>query len=162
MTPKVSSDSTFHSYCHLCKLQLMNSELLLHHTGLCKCFRLKLCFCVSESTIIAEQSTIVADSTLTGSDGTCPKHPVQTFSRVYCKDCEPVSTYCSSTKYTSSLRCSGPSEHEEQETPTIYCRDWSRKSRTGEATGQEGDRLFGRNLQHIRLMWNHITSFIPK
>lgn len=112
------------------RLHLQNSELL-------KRFRLKLCVCVSESTVIAEQSTIVADSTLTGSDGTCPKHPVQTFSRVYCKDCEPVSTYCSSTKYTSpSLRCPGPSEHEESETPTIYCRERSRTSRTGEATGR--------------------------
>uniref|UniRef100_A0A7N6ARM2 SUN domain-containing protein n=1 Tax=Anabas testudineus TaxID=64144 RepID=A0A7N6ARM2_ANATE len=85
-----------------------------------------------ESTVIAEQSTIVADSTLTGSDGLCPKHPVPALSRVYCKDCEPVSSYCSSSKYTPSFSSSCPrlSEHEELETPTIYCRDRSRKSRT--------------------------------
>ncbi|XP_026206318.1 SUN domain-containing protein 1-like isoform X6 [Anabas testudineus] len=89
-----------------------------------------------ESTVIAEQSTIVADSTLTGSDGLCPKHPVPALSRVYCKDCEPVSSYCSSSKYTPSFSSSCPrlSEHEELETPTIYCRDRSRKSRTARSS----------------------------
>ncbi|XP_049915296.1 SUN domain-containing protein 1-like isoform X1 [Epinephelus moara] len=80
-----------------------------------------------ESTIIAEQSTILADRTLIGSDGRCPKHPVQTLSRVYCKDCELHSTYCSSSKYTSRP---APSEPAETETSTIYCRDRSRRSRT--------------------------------
>ncbi|KAL7373063.1 hypothetical protein ABVT39_026628 [Epinephelus coioides] len=91
-----------------------------------------------ESTIIAEQSTILADRTLIGSDGRCPKHPVQTLSRVYCKDCElhsdrKESTYCSSSKYTSSSSSSprpAPSEPAETETSTIYCRDRSRRSRT--------------------------------
>nr|XP_033466609.1 SUN domain-containing protein 1-like isoform X6 [Epinephelus lanceolatus] len=91
-----------------------------------------------ESTIIAEQSTILADRTLIGSDGRCPKHPVQTLSRVYCKDCElhsdrKESTYCSSSKYTSSSSSSSrpaPSEPAETETSTIYCRDRSRRSRT--------------------------------
>ncbi|XP_049915297.1 SUN domain-containing protein 1-like isoform X2 [Epinephelus moara] len=83
-----------------------------------------------ESTIIAEQSTILADRTLIGSDGRCPKHPVQTLSRVYCKDCELHSTYCSSSKYTSRP---APSEPAETETSTIYCRDRSRRSRTAQS-----------------------------
>ncbi|KAL7373062.1 hypothetical protein ABVT39_026628 [Epinephelus coioides] len=94
-----------------------------------------------ESTIIAEQSTILADRTLIGSDGRCPKHPVQTLSRVYCKDCElhsdrKESTYCSSSKYTSSSSSSprpAPSEPAETETSTIYCRDRSRRSRTAQS-----------------------------
>ncbi|XP_038591581.1 SUN domain-containing protein 1-like isoform X8 [Micropterus salmoides] len=91
-----------------------------------------------ESTVIAEQ-TLLADRTLIGSDGRCPKHPVQTLSRVYCKDCElssdrreAVASYCSSSKYTpASLTGPGPSEPGGQETSTIYSRDRSRKSRTG-------------------------------
>ncbi|XP_037610464.1 SUN domain-containing protein 1-like isoform X8 [Sebastes umbrosus] len=70
-----------------------------------------------ESTVI-EQSTGLADRTLIGSDGRCPKHLVQTLGRVYCKDCElhSVSAYCSSS----------PSG---METSTIYSRDRSRKTR---------------------------------
>ncbi|XP_049420446.1 SUN domain-containing protein 1-like isoform X2 [Epinephelus fuscoguttatus] len=86
-----------------------------------------------ESTIIAEQSTILADRTLIGSDGRCPKHPVQTLSRVYCKDCElhsdrKESTYCSSSSRPA------PSEPAETETSTIYCRDRSRRSRTAQSS----------------------------
>ncbi|XP_041818702.1 SUN domain-containing protein 1-like isoform X2 [Chelmon rostratus] len=84
-----------------------------------------------ESTIIAEQSTILADRTLIGSDGRCPKHLVQTLSRVYCKDCEQHSVRRESThssKYTSSL--TGPLEPEDPETSTVYCRDRSRKTQT--------------------------------
>ncbi|XP_067344819.1 SUN domain-containing protein 1-like isoform X5 [Channa argus] len=87
-----------------------------------------------ESTIIADQSTVVADSTLTGSDECCPKYSVRTLNRVYCKDYESVSTHCSSSKYTPSssslLMGPEPLEHGETETSTIYCRDRSRKSRT--------------------------------
>lgn len=89
--------------------------------------------CVSESTIIAEQSTIVADGTLTRSDGPCPKHAVQTLSRVYCKDCEPAS------KYTSSMMESAPAELREPETSTIYHRDRVRRSRTGKVEKGGGE-----------------------
>uniref|UniRef100_A0A671Y9X5 SUN domain-containing protein n=1 Tax=Sparus aurata TaxID=8175 RepID=A0A671Y9X5_SPAAU len=92
-----------------------------------------------ESTIVAEHSTVLADSTLIGSD--CPKHPVQTLSRVYCKDCElqsdrEESTHCTSSKYTSTSSAvtgprPGPSGPGDQDTSTIYCRDRSRKNRTG-------------------------------
>uniref|UniRef100_A0A671Y330 SUN domain-containing protein n=1 Tax=Sparus aurata TaxID=8175 RepID=A0A671Y330_SPAAU len=91
-----------------------------------------------ESTIVAEHSTVLADSTLIGSD--CPKHPVQTLSRVYCKDCElqsdrEESTHCTSSKYTSTSSAvtgprPGPSGPGDQDTSTIYCRDRSRKNRT--------------------------------
>ncbi|XP_078135857.1 uncharacterized protein LOC144536536 isoform X2 [Sander vitreus] len=73
-----------------------------------------------ESTMVAEQSTVLADCTLIGSDGRCPKHVAQTISRVYCKDCELSDrTHVSASKYS------------EPETPTIYCRDRIRKSKTG-------------------------------
>ncbi|XP_042338225.1 uncharacterized protein LOC121939210, partial [Plectropomus leopardus] len=94
-----------------------------------------------ESTMIAEQSTVLTDRTLIGSDDRCPKHSLQTLSRVYCKDCElhsdrKESTYCSSSKHTSPSPSSssssgpGPSGPAEPETSTIYCRDRSRRSRT--------------------------------
>ncbi|XP_027132923.1 SUN domain-containing protein 1 isoform X6 [Larimichthys crocea] len=92
-----------------------------------------------ESTIIAEHSTILADRTLIGSDDRCPKHLVQTLSRVYCQDCElhsdrKESTQCTSSRYTtsSSVTGTGPSGPEEPETSTIYCRH--RKSRTARSS----------------------------
>uniref|UniRef100_UPI0037E98165 SUN domain-containing protein 1-like n=1 Tax=Semicossyphus pulcher TaxID=241346 RepID=UPI0037E98165 len=93
-----------------------------------------------ESTIIAEQSTVLADRTLIGSDARCPKHPVHTLSKVYCKDCEEhsdrkESTYCSSSKYISSSSSRGPAG---PETSIIYSRDRSRKSRTGESRDHRG------------------------
>ncbi|XP_022598123.1 SUN domain-containing protein 2-like [Seriola dumerili] len=94
-----------------------------------------------ESTIIAEQSSVLANSTLIGPDSHCAKHPVQTLSRVYCKDCElhsdrkeSVATYRSSSEYTTTtsslLTGPRPSDHREPETSTVYCRDRGRKSRT--------------------------------
>ncbi|XP_056221357.1 SUN domain-containing protein 1-like [Seriola aureovittata] len=94
-----------------------------------------------ESTIIAEQSSVLANSTLIGPDSHCAKHPVQTLSQVYCKDCElhsdrkeSVTTYRSSSEYTTttSSLVTGPrpSDHREPETSTVYCRDRGRKSRT--------------------------------
>ncbi|XP_044034112.1 SUN domain-containing protein 1-like isoform X13 [Siniperca chuatsi] len=111
-----------------------------------------------ESTILAEQSTVLADCTLIGSDGRCPKHPVQALSRVYCKDCElhsdrKESAYCSSSKYaasSSSLTGSGPSEPADPESSTIYCRDRSRKSRTGKAAGD----LY----RWLNRRWHHMTT----
>ncbi|XP_039990511.1 SUN domain-containing protein 2-like isoform X8 [Xiphias gladius] len=102
-----------------------------------------------ESTVIAEQSTVLADSTLIGSNGRCAKHPVQTLGRVYCKDCElnsdrkeSIPSYCSSSKYTSSsssLTGPGPSDQGQPETSTIYCRTRSRKRRTAGALGSMWD-----------------------
>ncbi|XP_068585416.1 SUN domain-containing protein 1-like isoform X2 [Cebidichthys violaceus] len=70
-----------------------------------------------------KESTIVADQSSLDPEGRCPKHLVQTLSRVPCKDCEhqSVSTNRSSSKYTSSS---------EPEASTIYCRDRSRKTKT--------------------------------
>ncbi|XP_028989809.1 SUN domain-containing protein 1-like isoform X7 [Betta splendens] len=82
-----------------------------------------------ESTIIAEQSTVVADTTLTPSGG--PNHPIQTLSRVYCKNYEPAAVYNTTSKHIfSSTSLPRPSEHEEHEPSTIYCRDRNRRSRT--------------------------------
>lgn len=113
---------------------------------------------VTESTIVAEHSTVLADSTLIGSD--CPKHPVQTLSRVYCKDCElqsdrEESTHCTSSKYTSTSSAvtgprPGPSGPGDQDTPTIYCRDRSRKNRTGD-----------RKLMLLLLFCAHIPPQAP-
>ncbi|XP_071318815.1 SUN domain-containing protein 1-like isoform X3 [Trachinotus anak] len=93
-----------------------------------------------ESTIIAEQNSVLVNSTLIGSDSRCTKHPVQALSRVYCKDCElhpdrkeSMTTYCSSSpQYTTTSSSTGPrpSDHGEPETSTIYYRDRGRKSRT--------------------------------
>ncbi|XP_044034100.1 SUN domain-containing protein 1-like isoform X2 [Siniperca chuatsi] len=116
-----------------------------------------------ESTILAEQSTVLADCTLIGSDGRCPKHPVQALSRVYCKDCElhsdrKESAYCSSSKYaasSSSLTGSGPSEPADPESSTIYCRDRSRKSRTGVPASLWG-RLAACVLTLLALLYRHL------
>ncbi|XP_063749547.1 SUN domain-containing protein 1-like isoform X2 [Eleginops maclovinus] len=90
-----------------------------------------------ESTIIGDQSTLLADRTLIGSEG--PQDPP--LSRGHYRDCEPNSdrkeilttctptsskhTPCSSSKYTPASSSSDPAE---QETPIVYCRE--RKSRT--------------------------------
>ncbi|XP_071318824.1 SUN domain-containing protein 1-like isoform X11 [Trachinotus anak] len=97
-----------------------------------------------ESTIIAEQNSVLVNSTLIGSDSRCTKHPVQALSRVYCKDCElhpdrkeSMTTYCSSSpQYTTTSSSTGPrpSDHGEPETSTIYYRDRGRKSRTGRSS----------------------------
>nr|XP_046233304.1 SUN domain-containing protein 1-like isoform X8 [Scatophagus argus] len=97
-----------------------------------------------ESTIVAEQSTVLADRTLIGSDLRCAKHPVQTLSRVYCRDCElhsdrKESTYRPSSSSTTTTCVTGrePTEPREPEISTIYCRDRSRKTRTARA-GRSG------------------------
>ncbi|XP_067432534.1 SUN domain-containing protein 1-like isoform X3 [Thunnus thynnus] len=91
-----------------------------------------------ESTVIAEPSSVLANSTLIGCDGRCPKQPVQTHSRVYCRDCEsdrkePAFT-SSSSKYTSTSSSSsmgpGRPEPRDPDTSTVYGRDRIRKSRT--------------------------------
>ncbi|XP_044193547.1 SUN domain-containing protein 1-like isoform X5 [Thunnus albacares] len=94
-----------------------------------------------ESTVIAEPSSVLANSTLIGCDGRCPKQPVQTHSRVYCRDCEsdrkePATAFTSSSsKYTSTTSSSssmgpGRPEPRDPDTSTVYGRDRIRKSRT--------------------------------
>ncbi|XP_042252998.1 SUN domain-containing protein 1-like isoform X4 [Thunnus maccoyii] len=95
-----------------------------------------------ESTVIAEPSSVLANSTLIGCDGRCPKQPVQTHSRVYCRDCEsdrkePATAFTSSSsKYTSTSTSSSSSmgpgrpEPRDPDTSTVYGRDRIRKSRT--------------------------------
>ncbi|XP_073346098.1 uncharacterized protein sun1a isoform X5 [Pagrus major] len=117
-----------------------------------------------ESTIVAEHSTILADRTLIGSD--CPKHPVQTLSRVYCKDCElqsdrKESTHCASSKYTPTSSCvtgprPGPSETGAQETSTIYCRDRSRKNRTAGVLASMWDRSAAHVFSLFSLLYHQL------
>ncbi|XP_034426336.1 SUN domain-containing protein 1-like isoform X13 [Hippoglossus hippoglossus] len=85
-----------------------------------------------ESTIVAEQSTVLANCTLIGSDSFCVKHTGQTLSRVYCElhpdKKESVTTRSSSSKYTTSS--SSVSGERELETSIVYDRDRSRRRRT--------------------------------
>jgi len=69
---------------------------------------------------VAEESSEL-ENTLTGSHCRCAKHPVQTLSRVYCKDCSSRSA----PKADLSSR--------EPETSIVYSRERGR--RTGEAAG---------------------------
>ncbi|XP_029986219.1 SUN domain-containing protein 2-like isoform X5 [Sphaeramia orbicularis] len=131
-----------------------------------------------ESTVI-EQSAAVANSTLTGSDGPCVKHPAQTQTstlRLYCKDCDlrpdrKELGYCSSSKSTNPTSTSTtttaaassssspskprPSEPEEDLEPstTIYSRDRSRRHRTGKRAADVFRRL--------RKRWHHLTMNVP-
>nr|XP_057922069.1 SUN domain-containing protein 1-like isoform X6 [Doryrhamphus excisus] len=90
---------------------------------------------LKESTIMAEQSSVLANSTLIASDGRCPKHPVQTLTRVSCKDCESdrkeSGTMNCSSKYTSATAL---------ESSTIYCRD-RRRRRLGTARLDHGGAM---------------------
>ncbi|XP_019729973.1 SUN domain-containing protein 1-like [Hippocampus comes] len=82
-----------------------------------------------ESTIMEEQSSVVANSTLIGSDARCPKHRVQMPTRVSCKDCEcgrresGTSNVSFSSKYTSL-------QSPTLDASTIYCSDRRRRART--------------------------------
>ncbi|XP_051926865.1 SUN domain-containing protein 1-like isoform X2 [Hippocampus zosterae] len=82
-----------------------------------------------ESTIVEEQSSLVANSTLLGSDARCPKHRVQMPTRVSCKDCEcgrresDISNVSFSSKYTSL-------QSPTLDASTIYCSDRRRRART--------------------------------
>ncbi|XP_034426337.1 SUN domain-containing protein 1-like isoform X14 [Hippoglossus hippoglossus] len=105
-----------------------------------------------ESTIVAEQSTVLANCTLIGSDSFCVKHTGQTLSRVYCElhpdKKESVTTRSSSSKYTTSS--SSVSGERELETSIVYDRDRSRRRRTGK-TG-------GAILRWLSRRWHHMTA----
>ncbi|XP_070782716.1 SUN domain-containing protein 1-like [Enoplosus armatus] len=113
-----------------------------------------------ESTII--ERTVPPERTLIGSDGRCPKHLVQTLSRVYCKDCkESVTTFCPSSTGP------GPSEPADPETSTIYCRDRNRKSRTAGVLVSMWDRsaacvasLLTLLYHHLMLQKHHVTDVL--
>ncbi|XP_034534763.1 uncharacterized protein LOC117809305 isoform X2 [Notolabrus celidotus] len=115
-----------------------------------------------ESTIVAEQSTILADRTLIGSDGSCTKHPPHTLSTVYCQDCEDQqdrreSTYRPSFKYTSSSSCREPAD---PDTSIIYSRDRNRKSRTGVLVSV-WDRSAACVLSLLAVLCHHLLKHRP-
>lgn len=128
-TPKVSSCLPAVAVCHCCLLTISAAYWLSSQTSTRLLSSETLHLSVSESTIVAEQSTVLADQTLTGSDDPCLKHPAQTLCRVYGKDREE-STHCPSSCVTSP----GPGD---PETPTIYCRERSRRTRAGESEQRE-------------------------
>ncbi|XP_044193548.1 SUN domain-containing protein 1-like isoform X6 [Thunnus albacares] len=139
-----------------------------------------------ESTVIAEPSSVLANSTLIGCDGRCPKQPVQTHSRVYCRDCEsdrkePATAFTSSSsKYTSTTSSSssmgpGRPEPRDPDTSTVYGRDRIRKSRTA-GFGHCGDmnlkewkqrerhpdgslcKTAGEVFRRLSRRWRHMTT----
>nr|XP_046233302.1 SUN domain-containing protein 1-like isoform X6 [Scatophagus argus] len=118
-----------------------------------------------ESTIVAEQSTVLADRTLIGSDLRCAKHPVQTLSRVYCRDCElhsdrKESTYRPSSSSTTTTCVTGrePTEPREPEISTIYCRDRSRKTRTAGVLASVWNRSAACVVSLLTLLYHQLTQ----
>ncbi|XP_061612514.1 SUN domain-containing protein 2-like isoform X8 [Phyllopteryx taeniolatus] len=80
-----------------------------------------------ESTIIEEQSSVLANSTLIGSDGHCPKHLIHTLPRVSRKGCECDRRESGTANLSSSSkRLSSPAF----EASDVYCRDRSRRAAT--------------------------------
>ncbi|XP_056904504.1 SUN domain-containing protein 1-like isoform X5 [Takifugu flavidus] len=77
-----------------------------------------------ESTIIADQSTVLADHTLVGPDDCDSREPVQALTRFYCHDCEPnmkesTCSISSSPSCTTAPRASAPGS---SEISTVYSR----------------------------------------
>ncbi|XP_075891249.1 uncharacterized protein LOC142894027 isoform X2 [Nelusetta ayraudi] len=99
-----------------------------------------------ESTIVAEHNTVLADQTLIGPDDCCARHPVQTLSRIHCES----SSDGKDDARRRSFSCGTMPNAKEPETPVIYCRERTRKSRTG-GWAAEASRWFGRQ-------WHHLTS----
>ncbi|XP_061612515.1 SUN domain-containing protein 1-like isoform X9 [Phyllopteryx taeniolatus] len=97
-----------------------------------------------ESTIIEEQSSVLANSTLIGSDGHCPKHLIHTLPRVSRKGCECDRRESGTANLSSSSkRLSSPAF----EASDVYCRDRSRRAATartghgGDMSAKHGERL---------------------
>ncbi|XP_029703698.1 SUN domain-containing protein 1-like isoform X2 [Takifugu rubripes] len=77
-----------------------------------------------ESTIIADQSTVLADHTLVGPDDCDSREPVQALTRFYCHDCEPnmkesTCSISSPPSCTTAPRASAPGS---SEISTVYSR----------------------------------------
>uniref|UniRef100_UPI003AACB371 SUN domain-containing protein 1-like n=1 Tax=Centroberyx gerrardi TaxID=166262 RepID=UPI003AACB371 len=102
-----------------------------------------------ESTVLSERSAALANSTLIGSrEERCSLHPAQTqtstLNQHYCRDCDPhsvrkeaLTSHYPSSRYTASSSFSagaggaGRSAAGDPGPSTIYCRDKSRRSKTG-------------------------------
>nr|XP_043873362.1 SUN domain-containing protein 1-like isoform X3 [Solea senegalensis] len=84
-----------------------------------------------------KESTILANSTLIGSDMHAVPNPIQTLNRVYCTDCElePVPKHApasSASKHASAaLTGTGSCDRGESEVPVIYHREQSRRPKIG-------------------------------
>ncbi|XP_058476689.1 SUN domain-containing protein 1-like isoform X2 [Solea solea] len=84
-----------------------------------------------------KESTILANSTLIGSDMHAVPNPIQTLNRVYCTDCElePAPKHApasSASKHASAaLTGTGSCDRGESEAPVIYHREQSRRPKTG-------------------------------
>ncbi|XP_061561577.1 SUN domain-containing protein 1-like isoform X2 [Phycodurus eques] len=103
-----------------------------------------------ESTIIEEQSSVLANSTLIGSDGHCPKHLIQTLPRVSRKGCECDRGESGTANLpSSSKRLSSPAF----EASEVYCRDRRRRAATGKPVKRGGVfQLIGRRWSATPLL----------
>ncbi|XP_077406305.1 uncharacterized protein LOC144038059 isoform X5 [Vanacampus margaritifer] len=84
-----------------------------------------------ESTIMEEQSSMLANSTLIGCDGRCPKHPHQTLTRVSCKDCHCGRRESTTSNLSSSSKYTPLDSPTLEASATIYARERRRQCRTG-------------------------------
>ncbi|XP_071369964.1 SUN domain-containing protein 1-like [Centroberyx affinis] len=104
-----------------------------------------------ESTVLSEHSAALANSTLIGSgEERCSLHQTQTQTQTstlrqhYCRDCDPhsikkevltshypSSRYTASSSFSAGARGAGRSAAGDPGSSTIYCRDKSRRSKTG-------------------------------
>ncbi|XP_074519935.1 SUN domain-containing protein 1-like [Halichoeres trimaculatus] len=111
-----------------------------------------------ESTVIAEQSTVLTDRTLIGPHDSCQRHPPHTLSKVYCKDCEDQQdrkepAHPPSSRYTSSSSCMEPPG---PDSSVIYSRDRSRKNRSGVLVSV-WDRSAACVFSLLSLLLHHLT-----
>ncbi|XP_077406304.1 uncharacterized protein LOC144038059 isoform X4 [Vanacampus margaritifer] len=83
-----------------------------------------------ESTIMEEQSSMLANSTLIGCDGRCPKHPHQTLTRVSCKDCHCGRRESTTSNLSSSSKYTPLDSPTLEASATIYARERRRQCRT--------------------------------
>ncbi|XP_077357885.1 uncharacterized protein LOC144004532 isoform X7 [Festucalex cinctus] len=82
-----------------------------------------------ESTMMEEQSSMLANRTLTGCDGRCPKHLVHTLTRVSRKDRECCGRESETSDLPSSPSKYTPFDSPASEASTIYSRERRRQSR---------------------------------
>ncbi|XP_061612516.1 SUN domain-containing protein 1-like isoform X10 [Phyllopteryx taeniolatus] len=111
-----------------------------------------------ESTIIEEQSSVLANSTLIGSDGHCPKHLIHTLPRVSRKGCECDRRESGTANLSSSSkRLSSPAF----EASDVYCRDRSRRAATGKPVKRGGAfQLMGRRWSDTPLLTWFLLSLL--
>ncbi|XP_077357886.1 uncharacterized protein LOC144004532 isoform X8 [Festucalex cinctus] len=100
-----------------------------------------------ESTMMEEQSSMLANRTLTGCDGRCPKHLVHTLTRVSRKDRECCGRESETSDLPSSPSKYTPFDSPASEASTIYSRERRRQSRMARTDHGGGMSTKQRDLQ---------------